>query len=431
MKYYIIAGEASGDLHASNLMRGLYECDSKASVRFWGGDCMEQVFRQYEADKAEQAGKEGQAMEASKTEQAGKEGQAGKESCVGAGKAQDYREGAIMGVFELVGKLGMIASRLRFCKQDILRFNPDVLVLVDYPGFNLRIAKWASRKGIKVYYYIAPKVWASREGRIKTIRKYVDKLFIVFPFEKPYFDSKGLPYIYCGNPLVDAVDGSPAIQQTRQDFCALHGLDADKPIVAMLAGSRIGEIRTMTPLITGAAALLRKRKGLENCQFVLAGAPGRSAEDYEAFDKQMFTLVFGQTQQALHCADAALVNSGTASLEAALIGTPQVVAYRVASKATYYFAKWFLLKCKYISLGNLCLDKLAFKELYSMEDCTEDVVADELERLLTDVKYRETMLADYKAIRESLGGPGASERVAKAMIRCLKGQDGSYTDDIQ
>lgn len=374
-------------MHASNLMRGLYECTPDVSIRFWGGDCMEQVFNAFN-----------------------------KVSVPGPGKAQDYRDGAIMGFFEVLRHLDMIRSRFDQCKKDIIAFAPDVLVLVDYPGFNLKMAKWAHKRGLKVFYYIAPKVWATREWRIKSIRKYVDKLFIVFPFEKAYFDSKGLPYIYCGNPLVDAVDGSPALRQTREEFCSLNNLDPSQPIVAMLAGSRVGEIRMMTPLICGAADIIRSKPGLEGCQFVVAGAPGRSEKDYTGFDRNIFTVVFGQTQQALHIADAALVNSGTASLEAALIGTPQVVAYKVASQATYYLAKWFLLKTKYISLGNLCLDKLAFRELYTMEDCTPEIIADELYRLLTDRDYITAMKKDYAAIRDSLGGSGASLRVARAMV---------------
>lgn len=401
MKYYIIAGEASGDLHASNLMRGLYECDRNAHIRFWGGDCMEQVFKDRTA-----------ALASSSPSEA---------STVPDGKAKDYREGAIMGFFEVVSKLGMIAERFKECKADVRAYQPDVLILVDYPGFNLKMAQWAHGKGIRVFYYIAPKVWATREWRIRKLKKYVDRMFIVFPFEKDYFDSKGLPYIYCGNPLVDAVDDSPALKQTRAEFCSLNNLDPTKPIVAMLAGSRKGEINTMTPLITGAVEALRQKPGLEECQFVVAGAPGRCIEDYAGFEGHDFKIVFGQTQQLLHAADAALVNSGTASLEAALIGTPQVVAYKVASKATYYLAKWILLKARYISLGNLCLDKLAFRELYTMEDCTVEVITEELYRLLTDKAYIAAMKADYAAIRESLGGSGASTRVAQAMVNQLQG----------
>ena len=224
MKYYIIAGEASGDLHGSNLMKGLYSEDPDARIRFWGGDLMNSVYTDKESGK-----------QTTDAQDAG-------------GLVRNYKEGAIMGFWEVFRKAGMLLGNVRFCEKDILRWNPDVVILIDYPGFNFKIAESAHRHGFRVFYYIAPKVWASREGRIKKLRKYVDKLFIVFPFEIQYFRSKGIDFIYKGNPLVDAIDNSQAVSESREDFLRRNSLP-DKPIIAMLAGSRKGEISTMMPVL--------------------------------------------------------------------------------------------------------------------------------------------------------------------------------------
>lgn len=392
MRYYIIAGEASGDLHGSNLMKGLYAEDKAAGIRFRGGEMMDAVYSEHKVE--------------------------------GGGKAADYRDGAIMGFLKVVLKAGTVLRSLAGCKKDILEFKPDVVILIDYPGFNMRIAQWAHGKGFKVFYYIAPKVWASREWRVKSLKKYVDKLFIVFPFEKKYFDSKGVDYIYCGNPLVDAVESSPAFNQSADEFCAENGLEPGTQTIAMLAGSRLGEVRSMMPLLKGAAAILHAKPEFASYKFIVAGAPGRSEEDYGEYDRSYMKVIFGRTQQIVHAARAAAINSGTASLEAVLLGTPQVVAYKV-SRLTYLLGRYFLIKCGYLSLGNLCLDKLAFRELYNpkkgtREECTPESLAAELERLVTDKEYRAAMLDDYAAIRESLGGSGASRKVARAMIESLK-----------
>lgn len=390
MRYYIIAGEASGDLHGSSLMKGLYECDPHAQIRFWGGDRMLSVYESH--------------------------------PCEGGGLARDYRAGAIMGFVEVLVKARKLLGNLSDCKKDILAFQPDVVILIDYPGFNLQIAQWAHSKGLKVFYYIAPKVWASREGRIEKLRRYVDMMFIVFPFEKAYFDSKNLPYIYCGNPLVDAVADSPALAVSRDELRKSLGLDKDKPLIAMLAGSRMGEISTMMPLIRETVDILSATPALEGCQFVIAGAPGRKEEDYGEFDRKRIRIVFGKTQEVVRAADAAMINSGTASLEAVLLDTPQVVAYRVKSKISYWLAKNFLFKGSYISLGNLCLNKLAFKELYRYEDCIAPNIAAELKRIMTDSEYRQIMLDDYAQIRASLGEKGASKAVAARMVELLSGK---------
>lgn len=399
MKYYIIAGEASGDLHGSNLMKGLYEEDPEAIIRFWGGGLMNAVFRDNTAgtDPSE-------------------------------GIVRDYSDTAVMGFFELIGKLGKLADNLDFCRKDIAAFAPDCLIFIDYPGFNLRIARWAHdeykkkfKPSLKIFYYIAPKVWATREGRNRQLKEYIDKLFIIFPFEKEYFSKQGIPYIYCGNPLVDSIADSPAMQSSSELLKTDLGLEPDSHLIAMLAGSRLAEVQTMMPQLTGAAAILHSKEQFKDYIFFIAGAPGRNRKDYGVFDESYIRLVFGKTREIVRAADAAVINSGTASLEAVLLNTPQVVAYKLKSKLTYCLARIMLIGKKYISLGNWCIDKLAFKELCRAGECTAENIAEELERLVSDENYRKDMLDDYAAIRESLGQRGASQRVAKAMVQELKG----------
>ncbi|MBO5808930.1 MAG: lipid-A-disaccharide synthase [Bacteroidales bacterium] len=390
MKYYIIAGEASGDLHGSNLMKGIYAEDPKADIRFWGGDLMESVWKQYEVD--------------------------GRHS----GLVRHYKEGAVMGFMEVLSKARKLLANVSFCKKDILGWKPDVIILIDYPGFNFKIAEFAHKAGFRVFYYIAPKVWASREGRIKKLKAYVDKLFIVFPFEKPYFDSKGISYIYEGNPLIDAVDGSTAMNETHKDFLVRAGLD-DKPFIAMLAGSRKPEISTMMPVLTEFAAKMHQIPEYSDYQFLIAGAPARSMTDYEPWiteeNKQFIKIIFGETQSIIRHAEAAVVNSGTASLETALFGTPQVVGY-ITNPVTYWLAKK-IVKIRYISLGNLIVDRLAFKE-FIQDDCNPDALVKEIRELIENKERRDRMLDDYADIRNELGGTGASAAVAKAMIDCMK-----------
>lgn len=387
MKYYIIAGEASGDLHGSNLMKGIYSEDPQASIRFWGGDLMHEVFSRC------QEGKEG-------------------------GLVKHYKEGAIIGFVEVLVKARQLLGNVSFCKKDIEQWQPDVVILIDYPGFNFKIAEFAHKKGFKVFYYIAPKVWASREGRIKKLKAYVDKLFIVFPFEIPYFDSKGISYIYKGNPLVDAVDGSKAMLEPRQDFLKRNNLE-DRPVIAMLAGSRKGEINTMMPVLKEFAHKMHKMPQYSEYQFLIAGAPARSMEDYSGFlgeDDKFIKVLFGETQSIIRHAEAAVVNSGTASLETVLFNTPQVVGY-IGNSLTFLIAK-HIVKIKYISLGNLIIDRLAFKELIQ-DDCNPDALVAEVRGLLEDKAYRDAMLKDYAEIRSALGGSGASSAVAKAMLEEL------------
>ena len=381
MRYYIIAGEASGDLHGSNLMKGIHAEDPKAEIRFWGGDLMAQA---------------------------------------GGEMVRHYKEGAVMGFVEVVAKARRLLDNVSFCKKDIMEWRPDVVILIDYPGFNFKIAEFAHNAGFKVFYYIAPKVWASREGRIRKLKAFVDKLFIVFPFEKPYFDSKGVSYIYKGNPLVDAVDGSRAMNETREDFFVRAGLE-NRPFIAMLAGSRKPEISTMMPVLTEFASKMRQIPEYSDYQFLIAGAPARSIKDYEPWmteeNRQYIKILFGETQSIIRHADAAVVNSGTASLETALFGTPQAVGY-ITNPLTYRIAR-MIVKIKYISLGNLIVDRLAFKE-FIQDECNADALVTEIRELIEDKERREKMFSDYADIRNELGGTGASAAVAKAMIEALK-----------
>lgn len=325
-----------------------------------------------------------------------------------------------MGFVEVLAKARKLMKNVEFCKNDIKEWNPDVVILVDYPGFNFKIAEFAHKAGFKVFYYIAPKVWASREGRIKKLKAYVDKLFIVFPFEKAYFDSKGIGYVYKGNPLVDAVDGSPAMSQSREEFMTENGLE-DGPFIAMLAGSRKGEISTMMPVLTEFAAKMHALPQYKGHQFLIAGAPARSMADYEKWltpeNSSYVKILFGKTQHIICHAEAAVVNSGTASLETALFGTPQVVGY-ITNPVTYWIAKK-IVKIRYISLGNLIVDRLAFKE-FIQDDCNPDALVAEIRDLIENPARRNAMLSEYAEIRSLLGGTGASAAVAKSMIEELK-----------
>ena len=381
MRYYIIAGEASGDLHGSNLMKGIYSEDPQAEIRFWGGDCM---------------------------------------LSAGGTMVRHYKDGAVMGFVEVLSKARQLLGNMAFCKNDIMGWKPDVVILIDYPGFNFKIAEFAHKAGFKVFYYIAPKVWASREGRIRKLKAYVDRLFIVFPFEKSYFDSKGISYIYKGNPLVDAVDDSRAMNETREDFFVRSGL-ADRPFIAMLAGSRKGEISTMMPVLTEFASKMHNIPEYKDHQFLIAGAPARNAADYEPWlneeNKKYIKVLFGETQSIIRHAEAAVVNSGTASLETALFGTPQAVGY-ITNPITYWIARR-IVKIRYISLGNLIIDRLAFKE-FIQDECNADALIDEIRELIENPERRERMLDNYADIRNELGMSGASAAVARAMIDELK-----------
>lgn len=401
MRYYIIAGEASGDLHGSNLMKGIYAEDPQAEIRFWGGDLMESVWAESEPVSPTAGG-------------------VVSETAFPSGLVRHYKDGAIIGFVEVFVKARMLLGNVSFCKKDILQWKPDVVILIDYPGFNFKIAEFAHKAGFKVFYYIAPKVWASREGRIKKLKAYVDKLFIVFPFEIPYFTQKGIPFIYKGNPLIDAIDGSRAMNETREDFIQRNNL-SDRPVIAMLAGSRKGEISTMMPVLTEFAAKMRELPQYADYQFIIGGAPARTMSDYEPWltedNRKYIKVLFGETQSIIRHAEAAVVNSGTASLETVLFNTPQVVGY-IGNPLTYQIAKR-IVKLKYISLGNLIIDKGAFRE-FIQDDCNPDKILAEVRSLIENEDYRNRMLNDYADIRKALGGSGASAAVAGAMIEELK-----------
>lgn len=383
MKFYIIAGEASGDLHGSNLMKGIYRNCPDAEIRFRGGDMM---------------------------------------AAVGGTKVRDYREGAVMGLSDVLRKAGRLLTDLRDCKRDIAAWKPDAVILIDYPGFNLKIARFAHKAGFRVFYYIAPKVWASREGRIRQIRRYVDRLFIIFPFEIPYFQARGVDFVYKGNPLVDAIDSSGAMKASREEFLRSSGLP-DRPYLAFLAGSRKGEISRMMPVLMQLADRLHSLPQYRDWRFVVAGAPARDASDYEGYisGREYVDLLFGRTREIVRYAAAAVVNSGTASLETVLLGTPQVVCWST-SPLTWFAATHILRVQKhisYVSLGNLCVNRPVFRELLQ-DDFNADTLEAEVRRLVEDAAYRDEMLRGYAQIREVLGGSGASEAVAEAMISSLK-----------
>lgn len=376
MKYYLIAGEPSGDLHGANLIKGLKKADPEAQFRFWGGDKM-----------AAEGGEENLAMH--------------------------YKKASFFGFVEVLKNLRTIGRQMRACQADVAAFVPDVLILVDYPGFNMKMAKWAHELGIKVFYYIAPKVWAWREHRVKSIRKYIDRLFIIFPFEKEYFPSKGITPLFEGNPLVDAIEARRAALPSGEAFRREHGLDA-RPIVALLAGSRRGEICDNLPLM----ALLSRK--FPDRQFVVTGV---SWLDRGLYEQQMtdsdIRYVCDQTYETLHVAEAAVVTSGTATLETALLGIPEVVVYR-----TLWFQvklQPYVLKVPYVSLVNLNLRRESVKEIIQ-SDLSIDRAEQGLREILTGGAERERMLRDFEELRGIIGGAGASDRFARRMVEELKKQ---------
>ncbi|PLX23423.1 MAG: lipid-A-disaccharide synthase [Marinilabiliales bacterium] len=372
MKYYIIAGEASGDLHGSNLMKGLKLVDPNADFRFWGGDLM-----------LEQGGK----------------------------IVKHYRETAIMGFVEVVLNLGKIKQFFKECKSDIQSYKPDVLILIDYPGFNLRMAEFAKSIGLKAYYYISPKIWAWKESRIKKIKAFVDKMFVIFPFEVDFFKKHNYPVDYAGNPLLDAVQETIDEKGSLEEFIAKNKLD-NKPIIGILAGSRKQEIDRNLGI------MLDLVPNYKDYQFVIAAAPSIELEYYNKFiEGYDVKVVDKQTYDTLKYSTEALVTSGTATLETALFNIPQVVCYR-AGNLSYFIAKQFV-KLDYISLVNLIMDSEVVKELIQF-DMNPKMVKEELDKILFNETRRNRMLNDYHKLREVLGGTGASERVAKLIFNYLK-----------
>jgi lipid-A-disaccharide synthase len=372
MKYYIIAGEASGDLHASNLMKELKVLDKGADFRCWGGDLMKEQ---------------------------------------GAHLVKHYRDLAFMGFTEVLMNLKTILRNIEFCKKDILDHRPDVLILVDYPGFNLRIAEFAKSNNIRVFYYISPQVWAWKQSRVHKIKAVVDKMFVILPFEKAFYEQFDYPVDFVGHPLLDAV----ATYRTRKEQLPIA---LDKPVIALLPGSRKQEINTMLPL------MLSMQKYYPHHQFVIAGAPAQQAKIYQdhiddakqqAGGVNDVKIVYNQTYQLLQQSEAALVTSGTATLETALFRVPEVVCYK-GGAVSFAIAKK-LVKVKYISLVNLIMDREIVKELIQSE-LSEVNLKRELDKLLT-ADSRKMMLSDYDELKMKLGGAGASQKTAELMIAYL------------
>ena len=374
MRYYLLAGEPSGDLHGANLIRGLQKADPDAQFRFWGGDLM--------------AGAGG-----------------------AANLAKHYRETSFFGIVQVLKNLRTIRRQLRECQADVAAYAPDVLILVDYPGFNMKMARWAKEQGIRTVYYIAPKVWAWREWRVEAIRKYVDLLLIIFPFEQAYFAGKGLAPVFEGNPLEDAIEARRPTLPSPAEFRRRNGLD-ERPVIALLAGSRRGEIRDNLPLM---ARLAEKFPGY---QFVVAGVHWL---DKSLYDKYMagstIRYVCDQTYETLAASEAAIVTSGTATLETALLGIPEVVVYR-----TLWFQvklRPYVLKVPWVSLVNLNLQRESVAEIIQ-SDLDITLAERELRAILEGGEKRARMLADFDELRRIIGGPGASDRFAQRIVAFLK-----------
>lgn len=374
MKYYIIAGEASGDMHAANLMKEIKKEDAQASFRCHGGDMM---------------------MNA------------------GGTIVKHYKETAVMGFKEVLMNLGKIKKNLDTFKNDIKEWQPDVVILVDYPGFNLKIAKYAKQLGLKVFYYISPKIWAWKKWRIKSIKKYVDKMYTIFPFETEFYNQFDYPVFYGGNPLVDSIENTIDRSQKLEDFLAKNKLE-NKPIIALLAGSRKQELQHILP------EMLKLISKFHGYQFIIAGAPSMTKEDYSKYIQGYnVDIVFNQTYQLVHHAKAALVTSGTATLETAIINTPEVVCYRAAGGKIGFKLFWPILNIKFISLVNIIMDREVVKELIQ-HMLNQDTLEAELNNILNNQEIREKMLNDYEELRNKLGNPGASARFAHQMVKDLK-----------
>jgi len=370
MKYYILAGEASGDLHASNLMKELKKLDKEAEFRCWGGDLM---------------------------------------AAEGADLVRHYRDLAFMGFLEVIVHLKTISNNINFCKKDIISYRPDVLILVDYPGFNLRIARFAHKNGIKVFYYISPQLWAWRSSRVRIIKKYVDRMFVILPFEKDFYARYGYSVDFIGHPLLDVINND-IIETGREEFLEKNHIP-DKPLIALLPGSRRQEIRMMLKV------MLNIVPSFSNYQFVIAGAPSIPPEFYKTIIGEVnVSVISGQTYDLLRCSHAALVTSGTATLETALIGIPEVVCYK-GSFLSYLVAR-MVIHVKYISLVNLIMDKEIICELIQ-HDLNGQNIRTQLSRIL-DPSVRQEMIQAYSGLREKLGGPGASAKAASLMIQYLK-----------
>lgn len=367
MKYYIIAGEASGDLHASNMMKEIIALDPEANFRFWGGDLMQ---------------------------------------AVGGNMVKHYKDLAFMGFVEVLMNIKTIFKNISLCKEDILAYQPDKIIFIDYPGFNFRIMKWAKNLGFETHYYISPQIWAWKEGRIKAIKRDVDHMYVILPFEKAFYEDKhGYHVSFVGHPLLDAIANRTQIDEA--DFRATHQL-SDKPIIALLPGSRKQEITKMLSI------MLSVIKDFPDYQFVIAGAPSQDKTFYDSFtNHEQVSFVSNKTYDLLSLSYAALVTSGTATLETALFKVPEVVCYK-GSWLSYQIGKRLVKHIKYISLVNLIMDRLVVTELIQ-DDLNTKRLTKELSNILCE-ENREKLFIDYFELEKQLGGQGASKNVASFIV---------------
>jgi lipid-A-disaccharide synthase len=374
MKYFIIAGEQSGDLHGSNLVKGLLDADKDAQITCWGGDLMD---------------------------------------AAGAKVLVNYRKMAFMGFVAVLKNLGTISKNFNLCKQQIEEFRPDVLIFIDYPGFNLRMAKWAKESGYRTFYYISPKLWAWNEGRVKKVKEYVDRMFIIFPFEVEFYRKHGVEVKYLGNPLVDETSKRSDSFPSRDEICKSLGIE-NTPVIGLMAGSRRHEVETILP------QMLKAVHHFPGYQFVLAGVKNIPDELYsKIIGSEPVVVVREKTYEVLHISEAALIKSGTSTLEAALHGTPQVVCYK--GDFISMLIGWMVIKVKYISLVNLIMNSEVVKELVQY-DLTEKKITEELKAILPGGHKRSMILSSYEALKTRLGPAGASGRIAAEMVRELNSQ---------
>lgn len=372
MKYYIIAGEASGDLHGSNLVASIRQKDPGAKIRAWGGEKMRRN---------------------------------------GANVVKNYHDLAFMGFVEVLMNLNTVLKNFNICKKDITEFNPDALILIDYPGFNLKIAKWAKKKGYKVFYYISPQVWAWKRRRVYTIKRVVDKMLCILPFEKKFYDNYDVDCQFVGHPLLDEIAKVEPVDKAK--FIKANRLSPKKEIIALLPGSRKQEVSRMLTV------MLEVVKMFPSYQFVVACAPSLPVSFYKKIigEKSNVRLVLNRTYQLLQLSSAAIVTSGTATLETALLDVPEVVCYK-ANKISYLIARQ-LAKVKYISLVNLIMDRLVVKELIQ-NDMTAANIRDEIQSLMNNSKRQKKLLEDYEELKYVLGNAGASDRAAETIISYVK-----------
>jgi len=371
MKYFLIAGEQSGDLHGSNLVKELLAADREAGILCWGGDLME---------------------------------------AAGAKLLMHYRQTAFMGFTVILKNLGTISSNLRLCKNQIADYKPDVVILIDYPGFNLRIAKYAKESGFRVFYYISPKFWAWNEGRVKKVKRYVDRMYIIFPFETDFYGRYNIPVKYQGNPLVDEIEKRRSLLPSKEEITRSISPEK-KPVIAILAGSRRGEVQSILPQI------VKVVRYFPDYQFVLAGVKNLPDELYNnIIGTEPVILIKESTYEILHAADAAIVKSGTSTLEAALLGVPQVVCYK--SDFFSMLIALIVIKVKFVSLVNLIMNREVVKEILGYDVNKKNIIK-ELKAILPGGEKHDKMIEDYKLLSEKLGPAGASARIAAEMVTDL------------